>query len=649
MIKNLLTVFMILIAMKSQCEDEYMKDLVRKQDTSIDDYLRNTLDCNWFSAKNFYYKAQKDQDLELVNLTLDFLKKYSAFRLAIIDKFLYKMINKENDFVVNGLQEKTKDDLFFKKLTLFNFLKVDKENGNDFYSIIEKYIKIEDTMTFIEIKTETGFKFYILNAFGSVTPTSDYDFDITIIPLKVGEEDIKTDYVEQLEFIIEVTKLKSDLEKKFEEIYKNKGMDKSFDANIYPNTAIFEDFYQTIGIDEIQEKKPGKLIRENYITTSVYQLCVVPYINLIKSGFVSMEKFKEFSEICTKNIIISQSKILKEYYKNHDKTILGNFYNNELINSVFFKESNLITDLSQFKDEDIKKIIDEFTLFTKIYTEDYKKEEKQKKFEECLLKTRDPKKYFDQLKKENGDDSMKKNLLKEGKDKNVTISFYEELFIMADETIETLVRRDPIPNRVYLPFIGSCLIFAEEAYVTFGALKFVKNEKKILSGDYKLNCQNFLENYLENFGMLFMHLKEEALHNGDIRDKNISDAVSKYFRRALAITQYDCYPIKIIVPQTEKILLYLDYRKNKNGVAFNNFFMIIHEIYYSDSNDKKSDFYKQYLILLDKLEVGDFKTFTDKLNGFFYDITSDLIQKFKYDFVFNDIAKIVESENFRII
>ena len=106
-------------------------------------------------------------------------------------------------------------------------------------------------------------------------------------------------------------------------------------------------------------------------------------------------------------------------------------------------------------------------------------------------------------------------------------------------------------NKILLPFLGACHIWASEAYVTFGALDYVKREKHLLRtfyGNLKfqenplyLAPESLLETFTENFGMMLFHIGEEGCtgHNQNKFDikvaehQSISDAFSKYVRRAL--------------------------------------------------------------------------------------------------------------------
>jgi hypothetical protein len=108
-------------------------------------------------------------------------------------------------------------------------------------------------------------------------------------------------------------------------------------------------------------------------------------------------------------------------------------------------------------------------------------------------------------------------------------------------------------NRLLLPFLGACHIWADEAYVTFGALEFVKNEKEIIKENPTviLRCDTYVETYFENMGMMLLHVIEEAKHRETPKGPNlmkkrvanyqmISDAYSKYLRRSLLAIELPC-------------------------------------------------------------------------------------------------------------
>lgn len=196
----------------------------------------------------------------------------------LLKDFSIKKINELN------LQEKSEKDFYFQK---FENLENEEEK-----ELIKEYLgEIKETMKYLKIEKSSKSYFYILDAFGSITHTSDYDFNLTIIPIKNGL--INVDYDDLLGFIIEVTKLKSNLENKFQEIYRDKGMDRAFDANLYPNTNIFEDQFFKIDESEIENYVPGFFIGKNYITATTIQLCVVPFFNILKSKILDLDDLED--------------------------------------------------------------------------------------------------------------------------------------------------------------------------------------------------------------------------------------------------------------------------------------------------------------------------------------------------------------------
>ena len=641
-------ILIVLISqIKSSCEYEKFKETVGTGNNDIDGYLTNQENnCDWFNAKSFYYKSQsEDKDFE--GKIYEFLTAYGNFRLAIIDKYMASIIKGEDDFSLNELDH---SNLNFKPL------KELKELNEGHYNLIETYLgSIEQTMTFLHhFKDETDY-FYILNAFGSVTATSDYDFDITIVPIKDRSMPIDSNYVDQLEYIIEITELKSNLENKFKEKYSEKGMDRSFDANIYPNTAIFERSYEYVPNEKIRTTIPGYFLRKNYVTASAFQLCVVPYLNLLKSTYFNIERFEEFSTICVKNVIISQSNLLSIFYQKKQNSKLNQFF--EMSKSKFFQKDNLVLEMKDFEkySETLNKIMHFFREFTLIYSKEYNKDEKRYQFQECLKKTRSPKLYFQLESHVDGGEVQTEidiNSVMNGPRK---VSFYDDLFILPDMANDEIIKIDTIPDRLFVPFLGSCLIFAEEAYVTFGALQYVKNEKALHNGSKTLNCQRFVENYLENFGMLFMHLKDANNTGFDINDKNVSDAVSKYFRRALSIKNIGCYELRVLENnKTKPIDIDINYNKeNTNHIAFMNFFEKITNHFNGDDSDKKSKFFQEYILLLNELKGPDFNEFVNYLVDFFLYVTKNLVTNFNYDYLYSDLKIIIEhfepNQNKRII
>ena len=81
--------------------------------------------------------------------------------------------------------------------------------------------------------------------------------------------------------------------------------------------------------------------------------------------------------------------------------------------------------------------------------------------------------------------------------------------------------------------------------MTFGALSFVKQEKKLLAQTDHLECQLYLESFIENMGMLLFHMAEfieanEVGKENAIDFQSISDTLSKYLRRALLSITMPC-------------------------------------------------------------------------------------------------------------
>ena len=164
----------------------------------------------------------------------------------------------------------------------------------------------------------------------------------------------------------------------------------------------------------------------------------------------------------------------------------------------------------------------------------------KKKFIDCISKINYPQFFLKKMYTSN--------------EKPAIIEFKETLLHSWDYTFFTqnhYTPSDNLPvNQMLLPFIGACHIWASEAYVTFGALDYVKREKqlmKTLTNDLinteplYLGGESLLETFIENFGMMIFHIGEEGCtdHEQDKfqdvigNNQSISDAFSKYIRRAI--------------------------------------------------------------------------------------------------------------------
>lgn len=152
-----------------------------------------------------------------------------------------------------------------------------------------------------------------------------------------------------------------------------------------------------------------------------------------------------------------------------------------------------------------------------------------------------------------------------------------------------------------------------------------------------------------------MHLKEEQSHGLKIYDKAISDAVSKYFRRALSIINYNCYQIEIIEREEnnekgKKIILNFE-----NDDPFKNFFDQLSEIFFDDEKDNKAEFYVVYKSLLgflgieegledsEEIRIEKFNAFLEKIKGFFLTVTQDLIENFDYGYLYTDLSQLFDA------
>lgn len=485
-----LIMFMLLSSIYSVCEiqDYNFEDFESK------DFLRAS--CNWFELKGHYYRIknaveQNPVALELVKSALSLLGDY---REKLILENMKMLFGKNCNWVSEFSQD-----------------------AKPHWDPVSKYFSGQ--ILYLEC-ANMG---YVLNSFGSRTLTSDFDFSVfSFIKGPQGTMELV------LQGIIDVTDLLSKLAKVISLVdCAKQTMANCLDSNGYPEIMVFYFMYFN-GSMLIGDGATDMARYSNEFSSKILRYCVVAPIY-----YSRIANFQVYSEQITADLITmmntcytSNLKAMmqyREYVKLPDKhtaeeRLLDPFdIDMEAENELIYVEGNE------------KKEIQQMLNIAKFFQGDHD-------FTDCIQQVGDPRFFMTKM-YDNPDYLVERLMLK----KSVRYEVMGQIFYIPN-TYST--RKQPDSNRILLPFIGACHIWASEAYSTFGALEFVRTEKKLLAKESYAQCSTLIESFIENFGMMLYHLVEmEAEHMNATKLKvmqEVSDAYSKYLRRAMISLEINC-------------------------------------------------------------------------------------------------------------
>jgi hypothetical protein len=136
--------------------------------------------------------------------------------------------------------------------------------------------------------------------------------------------------------------------------------------------------------------------------------------------------------------------------------------------------------------------------------------------------------------------------------KGIDFLNYQSTFFVEkdDENLDKSLQEFSHPNQIFMSLISSSFSLASEAYATIGPLEYVKFKDDFENKTDFISCFSLLEVFMDNFSMMLVHISEEEhfafLHIKD--NQSISDAFSKYLKRAMALFRLEClnaYGVKI--------------------------------------------------------------------------------------------------------
>lgn len=461
------------------------------------------LTCNWFKLKAHYYdlkNADEPNDVA-VQQVKDALVVLGAHRKAIIKATIRMHFGNKCKWVENftGGYE-----------TRWNTVK-DFFSGQLFY-----------------LECDVGG--YVLNSFGSETVTSDFDFSVYSFSLMQ-----QSSFETEIQSIMDVTALLAKVGKIISLVdCGGQSMADCLDSNGYPEIMVLY-FTKMNGSLLLGDNVTDDARYLNVFSSKILRYCVVSPIYY--SRISKFQKHKDsinndiatMMEDCYKSHItamLNYRKAVKLTDEHNEEEVWITPYPREEVNK------NKMIYLDGLQDEEIAKMIN----LAKFFQGD-------QDFTDCIMQINKPR-YF--LMKMYGQNQYltERVLMRD----SIRYDVQAQIFYIPNTYSS---EKSPIPNRILLPFIGACHIWASEAYVTFGALEFVRTEKKLLNKDvpFYANCGTLLETFIENFGMMLYHLAEIEHENEQINYEveptviemqEVSDAFSKYLRRAIIALNLNC-------------------------------------------------------------------------------------------------------------
>jgi hypothetical protein len=566
------------------------------------EYLKT---CNWFDLKNnFYMQSNLDPESTISGLMANALERLNVHRKSSIKKGMkYAFAFTPNLCEeIDGVPEKFEGE--FAKLGLRGSEEVWYFDCSEYY--------------------------YIVTSFGSSTLTSDFDFSV----YRIRNDDEFVTARDEIESIKQITSMLGTLSEYIKNfVCHGESMQKCFDSNGYPEIMVFyNQYFLDLKLDTDHDIKEARFA--NIVSSKIIRFCVVAQIYTAKiikhfedEHFI--RGFEKFFRRCyrkmedstrllfTLNNIsfeINSSEIImdrnfgsravrrrkdigriKGHYAKHKRGFTNHQYAIELIKDDFGE--NLMTYNEPNHQEREEYIANTYRIL-RFFLEEPRNP--TVKFNKCINNIQNPIYFMEKLYITPADELIRK--YRETDSQNLRVFqhlnkdylVYDELFYVPSSD---QITEGQMVNRMLLPFLGACHIWADEAYVTFGALEFVKREKQILDEENPilLRCDSYVETYFENMGMMLFHIYEEATEKTIMSRmanefQSISDAYSKYLRRAMIALKMPC--LNDFGKEVDRFILInkenkKDFDKIKNHVI-NQFF---NKIRYITSGDKKKRFF----------------------------------------------------------
>jgi hypothetical protein len=593
--------------------------------------------CNWFDLKNAYYdEFNKDDKSQTTTKLATALKKMDVFRKKSIKLGMSVVFGGESlpcEFTTKPI-----DELFNKK-----------------YESQIKKLNLGGKET-VWIFLCSGY-IYVVTSFGSSTLTSDFDFSVFRVDtgkfLDLPEHEISN---------IQQTTVRLNALDKYikEQICHEESMQKCFDSNGYPEIMVFyNQYFKNLNLAKEDNLKEARYA--NVVSSKIVRFCIVSQIYIGKTVNVlanpaTRSSFYRFFSRCfeklsgtTRKLItlnkgsfdLEESEVLKDRpfgsrvvkrtrLIDQSRPSVNESEQNHVQQDTIIDDfgKNLISYNVPNKKEQRDYILNGYKIF-EFFTKDVENPKLQ--FKRCIQNFNNPTHFMEKLYQKSKNKIIEQ--YRNSNEENVRVFYhnkmmyyvYDEFFYLPEDYTSFL---SPMTNRLILPFLGACHIWADEAYVTFGALEFVKKEKQILHKPPQtyLSCDSLIETYYENMGMMLFHIYEEGHEKEILNEKvknyqSISDAYSKYLRRALLVLDLKC--TNDFGVRKRRFYIKGNFIKNFKSNAVWKFFDDIKSVV--QDNNKKMNYFKFFKRHFSTLTVK--KLITNTLD-FYFRFSSRLLRAY---------------------
>ena len=555
MIRKAIVILLLVVSAHSVCQIDTV---------DFDDFepLKFLQSCGWFDLKNLFYATKNNSPRDDV--------KFGKVKAALTDLGTVRQ-----KIIFDSIQHIFGDDCEWKQ-TLSDRAESVKRKFKDFFGGHTFFLECKKYM-------------YFLNSFGSSTVTSDFDYSVLMVSLTSIYSSIPIELAQ----IKEVTSKLYLTGQHISSTYcGGQPSDECLDTNGYPDIMVlYLRYYRYQSLSHKIEKKQQRYT--NLFSSKILRHCLVAQVymklldnldlidikndqmisqcyNMIFRGIEKFRtKFKLPKQYSDKERVVDPYPVADPEHPTQKEIRLNSFLYNVLNYNRYIGH--------------IKTAIEYFST--------------NKSFEDCISHIDRPKFFIRKM-------GIKK--------KNVrVVRFGKQLYEVVDDLFYLPNSYDPRlifkTNKIHLPFLGACHIWASEAYITFGALEYVKFEKRIESGEVHVKCDTLIESFTENFGMMLYHLAEyikNDVFEDYLVDHNqvISDTYSKYLRRALKALDFQCKnDYELLVPTF--------YHKNSNldDILVNEvyqFYLAIKDVNQSDP-DKKDLYFEQFLKFFSGMQLLD--------------------------------------------
>ena len=371
---------------------------------------------------------------------------------------------------------------------------------------------------------------FLLNSFGSTTATSDFDYSVYRLNLNGS----KPSLVQEIDAIKSISRSLYFLEMEIElNICGGTLAPDCLDSNGYPEimALYYNEFYPSVALLELKDGRGLDSTRySNMMSAKILRYCVVGpiyYAKIKQLNFMVKKINKHINTMVTDcfNSLISARNVYRRtlnlgntFFKNKYEIMLKQPYNEENVEG---NRSMYVAGNAKRHRQALKDIVNYFA--------------GDGNFSTCISHIDQPLFYLKQ-------GGMHEHPTRVIQRNTVRYEVYSDLYYIPSSYSK---RKVEYTNQILLPFLGACHIWATEAYVTFGALHFVKKEKLILQDTHIMRCDCNVETFTENFGIMIYHLVEMAKHKHWLNKRadtkqDVSDAFSKYLRRAMLGATLPC-------------------------------------------------------------------------------------------------------------